>query len=251
MRSYLLVICIFIVFASQAQRKLVHGRVSNMEKMSVSDVHVRNQTTDKITTSDENGKFRIPAQTGDTLFLTSVGFTHLMVIVENNWLDEEVNLSLLVGSIELDELTITSIPSIEEFKERVVKLEMKDSANFWYYGVPKPNFSGDKMVQTNKRKNPLFAILQPTDFLYYNFSKREKEKRKYYHLTQSQPVRDRVYKKFTRDWVKAETGLDGDILTSFIAFCDFDIYYLDSTPLLLIKENMMAKLGEFKSEGKG
>jgi hypothetical protein len=250
-RYYLILFCATIGFTVHAQRKMVEGRVLDQNRISLPSVHVRNMTIDKITVSSANGTFHMPAQPGDTLFLTSVGFKSLEIIVENNWFDSPVNLTMIEGSIELSEVTINSIPSIELFKERVVNLELKDSVEFWYFGVEKPVLNGDKLVETNKYKSPLFAIFHPTSFLYYNFSKREKEKRKIYNITKTQPVRDRAFKKFSRDWVKTETGLDGDTLTSFIAFCDFDIYYLDSTSLFMIKENMMAKLEEFRDEGKG
>ena len=107
------------------------------------------------------------------------------------------------------------------------------------------------MVETRKYKSPLYAIMQPTSFLYYNFSKKEKEKRKIYGITKTQHIRNRVFKKFTRDWVKTETGLDGEQLTYFIAFCDYDLDYLDRSSLYIIKENMMTKLEEFREVGKG
>jgi len=249
-------ITLFILFIahfldSQAQRKIIVGRVVDQLEDGIRGVHVRNQTIGKITVSDEKGNFKMPAHEGDTLLLTSIGFENLIVIVRKEWFSAPVDLEMIEGSVELDELTISSIPSIEEFKERILQYEPKDTAGFWYFGVDKPVFRGDKMLERKKYKNPLFALLQPTSFLYYNFSKSEKEKRKYYNLTQSLPVQERAYKKFSRDWVRKETGLKGDQLTSFIAFCDFDIYYLDRTSLFIIKENMMAKLETFQGRGKG
>ena len=250
-RKSLLLICIVLVFAGHAQRKMLDGQVSDQQRIGIPGVHVRNLTIDKITVSSEDGSFRIPAQVSDTLLLTSVGFRPLKIVVENNWFDSQINLTMVVGSIELDEVTINSIPSIELFKERVANLKLKDPTEFWYFGIEKPVMTGDKMVETNKYKSPLFAILQPTSFLYYNFSKKEKEKRKIHSIIKSQPTRDRAYKKFNREWVQKETGLEGDKLTDFIAFCDYDIDYLDRTSLYIIKENMMTKLEEFKEEGKG
>lgn len=230
---------------------MVIGRVLDQHTTGIPSVHVRNTTIGKITVSSENGDFRIPAQLGDTLLLSSVGFQSLQVIVKANWLDEMINLVLYEANIKLEGLTISSIPSIEQFKEQVMNYRLKDTADFWYFGVAKPIPRSDKMVETNKYKNPLFAIIQPTDFLHYKFSKKAKEQRKYHKMTKSQPIKDRAYKKYTRDWVKTETGLEGDELTSFIAFCNYDVYYLERTSLFIILEDMLVKLEKFQEKGKG
>lgn len=250
-RYCLAFICVIIAASVSAQRKMVEGRVFDQTRNSLPSVHVRNMTIDKITVSSINGAFHMPAQPGDTLFLTSIGYKSLELIVENNWLDSPLYLTMFQGSFELSEVTINSIPSFELFKERVLNLELLDSAEFWYFGVDKTVVTGDKMVETRKYKSPLYAIMQPTSFLYYNFSKKEKEKRKIYGITKTQHIRNRVFKKFTRDWVKTETGLDGEQLTYFIAFCDYDLDYLDRSSLYIIKENMMTKLEEFREVGKG
>ena len=250
MRYFFVLICATVALCTHAQREMIEGMVLDKNKTGIPSVHVRNLTIDKITVSSEKGVFHMPAQSGDTLFLTSVGYKSLEIIVENNWFNSLVNLTMIESSIELDEITINSIPSIEFFKERVANLELKDSAEFWYFGVDKPVFTGDKMVETNKYKSLFFAIIQPTSFIHYNVSKKEKEKRKIYTITKTKPVRERALKKFTREWVKTETGLDGDQLTDFIAFCDFNIDYLDSYSLYIIKENMMTKLEQFIEQGK-
>ncbi|MCP4459388.1 MAG: carboxypeptidase-like regulatory domain-containing protein [Cytophagales bacterium] len=250
-RIILLILFITFILDGFSQRKMITGRVVDQVEKEIPSVHIRNLTIGKITVSNESGNFKMPANEGDTLRLTSVGFEELIAIVSYDWFERATELVMIEGTIELEELTISSIPSIEEFKERVLQYKPVDSTQFWYFGVDKPVLTGDKMVVTNKYKSPLFAIFHPASFMYYNFSKQEKEKRKIYSITKTQPVRDRAYNKFTRDWVREETGLEGDQLTSFIAFCDFDIYYLDRTSLFIIKENMMAKLEEFREEGKG
>ena len=57
-----------------------------------------------------------------------------------------------------------------------------------------------------------------------------------------------AYLKFTREWVGENTKLEGDKLTSFIAYCDFSVEYLASATLFDIHQRMMAILPEFLEE---
>ena len=62
--------------------------------------------------------------------------------------------------------------------------------------------------------------------------------------------RNRVDMKFTRSWVGEVTGLKGDVLTDFISFCNYDVAYLDETPLYMIQEDLLVKLDEFQQIAK-
>lgn len=251
MRFYLAIVFIFTLTAISAQRQFLTGEVLDTKKQAIPGVHVRNQTSDKVTVTTPDGRFQIPAQTGDTLLLTSIGFKRLQVLVEQHWFQGPISLMMLEGKITLNEITVHSIPPIELFKEMILETEVKDSVEFWYFGVDKPVFRGDKMAEGNTHKKLLYGVLQPTSFIYYNVSKAEKEKRKYYQVQKNQYRTERVELKFTREWVQEHTGLEGDKLTSFISFCNYSPAYLDATPLYIIMEDMLAKLSEFQGEGKG
>lgn len=231
-----------------AQRELLNGQVIDAKKQPIPGVHVRNQTSQKVTVTTPDGQFSIPAQTGDTLLLTSVGFRALQVLVERHWFSGQATLVMIEGSIALNEVTVYSIPPIELFKEMIMETEVKDSVEFWYFGVDKPVFRGDKMAEGNIHKKALYAIIQPTSFLYYNLSKAEKEKRKHYQVQKNQTRTERLELKFTREWVAEHTGLKDEELTSFIAFCNYTPAYLDQASLYIIMEDMLAKLEEFQGK---
>jgi len=230
---------------------MLQGHTLDELSLEIPNVHVRNLTSRKITISDGSGNFSIPAKAGDTLLITSIGYSPLRAIIEEDWFAERIILIMEESLIKLDEVTVNSLPTYELFRDRILEYQPKDSVEFWYFGMKKPVFKGDQMLEGDKYKSPLFAIFHPLSFAHYNLSSKEKEKRKYHKITKTQPIRDRVNEKFTREFVQKETGLAGTELTSFIAFCDFDMYYLDRTSLFYIKEKMMAKLEEFRGEGKG
>ena len=208
--------------------------------------HVRNISIDKITISNMEGRFLLPAQPGDTLLLSNIGYAQLTYTVKISDFVKEPTLTMRPSTTSLDEVTILSIPTLKRFKEMVMEETVKDTVEFWYFGVAKPKPKQHKMESGQVHKKFLFAVLQPTDFLYYNLSKKEKEKRKYYQIQTQQDSKENAEQKFTREWVSEQTGLEGEDLTDFIGFCNFSIDYINTFPLYVIREDMMEKLNQFK-----
>jgi len=230
-----------------AQRAMLTGRLADLDNEPIIGAHIRNLSIDKITASNISGSFQLPAFPGDTLFITTIGYTSLTYTLSIRDFDGKLTLLMTESTTSLNEVTVYSIPPIDVFKKTIMETQVKDTVEFWYFGVAKPVYKGDKMETGRVHKKLLYAVLQPTDFLYYNLSKQEKEKRKYYQLQQNQSKIKNAYSKFTREWVAEQTGLEGDKLTSFISFCNFTLEYLDRFPTYVIREDMMAKLIEYKN----
>lgn len=246
MRLAFLSFLLFHGFASFCQQKEWNAQLMNMQREPIPGAHVLNQTLGTGGISDNDGFFSIRAEVGDTLTMTSIGYRPLLIAVDANWPKEGLVLFMQEGAVELNEVTVESIPPIERFKEQIMDTQPKDSARFWYYGVDKPVFKGDRMLEGVIHKKLLYAISQPTSFLYYNLSKAEKEKRKHHKLKKNSLTKEQSEFKFTREWVTEHTGFEGEELTSFIAYCDYTDAYLASTPQYLIMEDMTRKKEAFE-----
>ena len=225
---------------------MLSGSVTDEAGILLVGTHVRNLTIDKITVTNIEGRFLLPTQPGDTLRLSNIGYGQITHIIEVRDFAEELTLIMKSSTTKLDELTVLSLPTLKRFKEMIMEEKVKDTAEFWYFGVAKPKPKQHKMESGQVHKKFLYAVIQPTDFLYYNLNKKEKEKRKFYQIQSNQDSRESAEQKFTREWVAEQTGLEGDELTDFIAFCNFSIDYLDRFPLYVIREDMMDKLIQFK-----
>lgn len=244
---HILALTLFLSFTfCLAQRIMLSGVVTDETGNALIGTHVRNITTDKITVTSVEGRFALPAQPGDTLLLSNIGFAQLIHIVRVGNFAEVPILLMKTSTTSLQELTVLSLPTLKQFKEMIMEEKVKDTAEFWYFGVAKPKPKQYKMESGQVHKKFLFAVLQPTDFLYYNLSKKEKEKRKYYQIQRGQDTKENAEEKFSREWVSEQTGLEGEDLTDFIALCNFSFDYLDRFPLYVIREDMMEKLKQFK-----
>lgn len=248
MRSLLLYLIIFLATSAMAQHREHEGQLLDIQRKPISGVHIRNTTAGELGVSDIDGFFRILASPGDTLLFSSVGYKTLMILCDQNWPSEGLKLFMQEGTLELDELTIRSIPPIERFKEQIMENQPEDSIGFWYFGVQQPVIKGDPLVTGKVHKKLLYAISQPTSFLYYNLSKAEKEKRKFYQLEKNSLRDEKIELKFTREWVAEHTGYEGDKLTSFIAYCGYTPQYIARTPEYMILENMKSKMAPFEAQ---
>jgi len=201
-------------------------------------VHIRNILAGSITSTNEEGKFRIPVKVGDTLVLSNVGYQTLAWAVDSSWLNqEEITLKLPPTTIYLDEVVVGKFPEYERFKEDIIQLNVEDTS-FQFYGLP-------KVVVAPKSSSPSLGISGPISGLYKVFSKREKEKKKMNQIMQRKHVTTKAYLKFNREWVAENTGLEGDQLTSFIEYCDFSVDYLADATEFDIQQRMLEILPEF------
>ncbi len=224
----------------------------SVTKEEIIGSHIRNLTSGKLAISDEYGKFRIPAQQGDTLMISNVGYQILGWVTEETWFSQEiVEFHLPVDTVYLEEVVIGEMPEYSRFKQMIVDADADDTS-FWYYGVDQPNMQENTVLEKKQYTNPVYIVTHPIGFLHNALSKKEKEKRKMQQIRKNQHVTSKVRQKFTREWVSEMTKLQGDQLTDFIAFCKFTPKYIAETELYMIHERMMALLDDFmvqQSEG--
>lgn len=238
---------LLVIGTAFGQSSLITGKLldsANLEPLQFA--HVQNVDQALGTLTDRYGRFRIPAEVDDTVVFSIVGYQTLAwIITDAHLADSALSFKLPADTILLNEVTILEMPSEEEFKRRVLATKVEDTS-FWYHGVAEPVFKGDKTLDKKYVNNPLFLLAHPITGWHYKYSKKEKERRKMHEINQQAFKQNRVEMKFTRSWVGEVTGLEGDVLTDFISFCDYDLGFLDKTPLYMIQEDLLDKLDEFQ-----
>jgi hypothetical protein len=245
-------IVLVLLFATKlaGQEKMLSCEVlDSTSRQPVQFAHVMNLSGESQAISDIKGHFTIAANVGDTILVSIVGYQRTGWQVKEDWFEKTVKLSLPQDTIMLNSVTVHDIPPEHIFRQRIMDHQPEDSS-FWYHGMPKPVVKEDITLNEKVIKNPLFMATHPLTALYYNTSKQEKERRKYHSIKSNELLENRVNRKYNREWVQDVTGLEGNQLTDFIAYCNYSLEYLDKTPLYLIREDVIAKLFEFKKEQK-
>lgn len=246
MKAILTILFLCILSAASAQRNYVYGAVrDSLSGDEMIGVHVQNIDAKRLTSTNQNGTFKLPAKIGDTLVFSSVGHKTLAWIADSTWfVGDEIEFLLPVNTIYLDEVVVGEFPEYERFKEMIIQEQPKDTT-FKIFGVPEVVMDPYPQMEKSEYLNPVFAFIHPVSALHHSFSKKEKEKRKMQQIMKRQHITSKAYQKFTREWVAENTKLEGDKLTSFIDYCDFSVDYLASATLFDIHQRMMALLPNF------
>ncbi|MFK7951865.1 MAG: hypothetical protein AB8B73_03390 [Ekhidna sp.] len=248
MRITLFILIFTLALATTAQRRYIHGIVKDSSITNIlGEAHIKNITSGKLAVLDPYGKFRIPAQLGDTIIITHIGFENLIETVSKNWFKEGLlEFSLNPDPTFLPEVVINEFPDYTRFKQMI--LEAEPESELEVYGMNAvPKF--EKNVTEDDLSNSTVGLSVGIPIDLDVFSKKGKEKKKMQKILQNKRNIELANKKFNREWVAEMTDLKGEELTSFIAYCKFSIDYLVKTSVYDIHHKMMALLDDFKSEG--
>lgn len=185
---------------------LLSGEVVGPEGTGLMDVHVQNLNNRQVTVTDNTGFFSIYVHHTHRLRFSAVGYRPFYLEIEVQ--DDENNLYEVIKmrreTIALDEITITP----EEI-ERATNMMMPQSGeplfSIGYQGEPgavKPN------------------VGNPISFLYYWFSRGGKQMRKLEELKKQGKISGQVDDRFESELFWELTGLVGEELEEFKAFCN-------------------------------
>ena len=137
-----------------AQQKQLDGRIINTT--DVEGIHILNRTSRINTITDEEGRFEIGARSGDTLFVSSLKYQPMRLVVSpNDW--EKGELEILLDELvnELDEVVLG--PNLSgNIAADIKQIKVTDTLNFDDVGIP--GFKGNPQ----ERIVPTWAALIPT-----------------------------------------------------------------------------------------
>jgi len=120
----------------------------------------------------------------------------------------------------LPEVIIHELATYEQFRKRFIEIKLKDD-HYYVPGLPriKPR-DVPLLYDEDYIKHPLFAISSPISFFYYNFSRREKNKRLYYKLVAADQLKLLADRKMNKAAIARITGIEEDDLDDFIEYCN-------------------------------
>ena len=143
----------FLTFSVFAQQKLISGKVTSTEdNKPLPGVTVAIKGTNRSTTTDANGDFRINGSTGDVLQFSFVGRSPLEVTVRNN---NPLSVQLATGENVLNEV--------------VVAMDIRRNPRELGYSVQTVKGSD---IQQTQRENFVNSLARPccrTDYYSYNW----------------------------------------------------------------------------------
>lgn len=236
---------IVLINSVEAQKTITGQLLETSSESPVMFAHVVNTNLQKGTISDKNGMFLLEANLGDTLLLSCIGYKRRVISVKP-YEGGVVLFRMEKDTMLLEEVHVYRFPSEGSFKKSILENHIEDKS-FRYYGQPDINPKVDPTLSEDYMSNPLAILTNPLSYFYYNFSSYEKELRKYHKIKQKEVEEKKAQQKYNRTFLKEITGLCGDELTDFIAFCNFSTGYINKTPEYILRERIVLEYKDFRS----
>ncbi|ADR23316.1 hypothetical protein MATR_28350 [Marivirga tractuosa] len=222
---------IFIFIGSQSilsQNQFAGFILSSEDFSSIEGAHILNVSKGKLAFTKSKGEFQIPADIGDTLSISYVGFQSKQIIIEN--FDFKV-FSLKPEVVELKEVQVTRTPEDEyRFKKRIIKQEMIETEPFIPFGVTPGKPKGKIPKQYERKTEVVFgadeqfnpSVTIPISYFTKKYSKKHKAKRDYFELKASKEQRILNQKKYNKEMITRLTGLKNRQLMDFMSFMNLN-----------------------------
>lgn len=208
-----------------AQERVLLGGVlrNHITGKGVESMHVLNLTDSLATISNVNGAFKIPAQLGDSLIFTSIGyFTKSLIIGEEELAADFIEVKMAQREYQLTEVEVNPLGTKEQFREKFMALDVNDGT-IGIVGIKKPS-KAPRDIPITEDKNEIKKIkyiLNPASFLYGNFSRDAKARQELHRLNREKERHRYNYQKFNEDVVYRVTGYENVRLIEFMDYCNF------------------------------
>lgn len=193
MLKYFLLFLFCITVSAAFGQDVLKGKVYEFKTHEVvGGIEVRNMTNQQVTTSDEKGRYTIPAKKGDLVIFR--GFSYVPDTLVVTTLTQEVYL----------------IPRSKMLKEVQVKTDSISRFNHYY----DPQFHGQPVVYTRDEK------LNYTGGITIRFNDSHSSEKKHAKLEQEltdQKTQDEIDKTFTPDGLAKYVPLKGVDMLDFIS----------------------------------
>ncbi len=215
-----LLLIVPLVTKAQKNQELNGFIINAITQSAVGNVTIKNTSSNKGTTSDNNGYFTISYTTGDTLEFSSMGYS-----------------ARAISDIE----SITTAPNTltVELSPKSYTIEQVDVDEF----VTKEEDFRSNIYQEEPGIGE--ALFSPTTYLYYKTSKKEKQKRKMREAFVYDQQMAHIYKIYNIELVKEFSGLNGDELLKCFEYCNANIQLQPNDNEASINGKLIEVLSEY------
>jgi hypothetical protein len=246
-------LCLLISFPVYGKEKQLQTSVEGLVIDSLTGkgipyVQIFNESIRENATTNLSGYFKLTGSKNDTLVFTALGYLG-KVWIPSTKIDGAVSTILMARRVyDIEPVKIVTLPgSYKDFKKTF--LEIKPEQGLIIDGLPNryiPKLVSE-LLDTSIISTTSFFLMHPVSYLWYNYSKEEKSKRKVLYLQQEQKEQVAINQKFNRELVHRITELKENELTAFINFCNFSHLFLYNSTDYEIVEAIHKKFEEYKN----
>lgn len=205
---------------------------------------------------DSLGIFHLQVKQSDTLIISALGFKTqewAIPFIFDTTLPQFFQIPLEKMAYLLKEVDVFAFGTWNEFKDDFIKLELKDdyvlntqiTKELAPFRTRKPNIVPPQYRQKIEKFTFIHALFAPTDFLFSKLSRSEKRKKKITKMIREEWRIKKLSQYYSSEIVAANTGLSGDTLEDFMAYCGPKLEITEITSQYDILEQIVNNYKEY------
>ncbi len=219
----LYIILLFMPYSSvwAQHRNIWKGNIRDLQSNTpLENVCIHNISTGRATFSSSDGNFAMIVRGNDTLIMTRVGYSMGNIILNDSLLaiQNRCIIHMEMKSIMLKELTFYALKPYPLFLEDVASDAVHTAEPITLTELQK--------ADACMKPSPNMLTTHPITYLYETFSKKAKLNRIYAYMAQHDAEVEQLGNRYNPGLVSKWTGLEGNELEEFMAYCSFSYYRL-------------------------
>ena len=195
--------------------------------------------------SNDSGRFEITVSNQDSLVFSALGYKSDSIIVPDSSLNQDIIVCLKRKRFELAEVVVRRFGTYESFKQQVLNLKLpKTSTDYLREHLKVSATMAAVEADAERAAKDKMERFGVTSSLGKGINTYKEGQKKIRNLKTRERI---IHEKFNRELVADLTKLEGDSLSTFIAYCNFSEDYLYESDLYTIVESLTDKFDAYQA----
>lgn len=233
------------------QVRYLKGRIVSInDGKPLLSAHVVNMNSVDGTITDFDGKFEIPAQVNDTIFISYIGYQSIKLKITNDLLKgNELEIAIHEKVVNIDEVTVKSHRLIGVLVVDAKNVPDDSYSRIHINGLPQAYEIGRSY--NRNYSSGLAAVFNPVDFWYNKFGKKPKELNKLRKLKQGDQMRSMMEQKYSREIMMDYLDMSRKELNDLLTECNYSNRFINKASDLQIIEAVLECYENYRALQKG
>ncbi len=233
------------------QVRYLKGRIVSIDDGEpLLSAHVVNMNSVDGTITDFDGKFEIPAQVNDTIFISYIGYQSIKLKITNDLLKgNELEIAIHEKVVNIDEVTVKSHRLIGVLVVDAKNVPDDSYSRIHINGLPQAYEIGRSY--TRNYSSGLAAVFNPVDFWYNKFGKKPKEMNKLRKLKEGDQMRSMMEQKYSREIMMDYLDMSRKELNDLLTECNYSSRFINKASDLQIIEAVLECYENYRALQKG
>lgn len=237
--------------AEDMQVRYLTGRIVSInDGKPLLSAHVVNMNSVDGTITDFDGKFEIPAQVNDTIFISYIGYQSIKLKITNDLLKgNELEIAIHEKVVNIDEVTVKSHRLIGVLVVDAKNVPDDSYSRIHINGLPQAYEIGRSY--NRNYSSGLAAVFNPVDFWYNKFGKKPKELNKLRKLKQGDQMRSMMEQKYSREIMMDYLDMSRKELNDLLTECNYSNRFINKASDLQIIEAVLECYENYRALQRG